>query len=649
MHLGEWIGGKRFIMDSTKDKKRHWTVFKGLAISLAVMLFGLIMSSAIMHNWGTVSVRSVTTKTVTGNTVRMRIFKPDSATADDPAPTIVFVHGWSALPEGYTNYELELARRGFVVIAPDMLAHGDSDVVDVASIMDLTAASDVRGVYAAVRYAKDLDYVDKTQFGIAGHSAGGMVVNGCVLADEADGNMISAVYVMSYNPMYSNDPTQLYYMPNSGGASGFNDAYGARDVGVYYTHYDHAFFFGTDANGTLLRQQDYLQTQEAKSFVSFGDSADTFKDSKVAEGHYYIRNIDGKESIRVIDGADEIHARAQASSRACADLVSFFQTSFKAPNYLSGANQVWKWYYAFSLLGFAGLMMSVAFLVGCLCKTKLFASLAPKNGEVNVIGPAPDKTGKKWFWGLTLFSCAWALISCTLVFATKYDQFASKLLPQQYTNIFAFWNLLNGIMMIVTLFFAFYFLGKRQGATARGWGILLSPADLIKTLAICLIALAGIKVVLVFASNVFTENFQCYMWGLRDLPLSRLKTFLAYLPMYLLFYIALSVSINSAYFNRIAREPEWVNDLFFAFMNMLPALLISVIGYEMFKATGIGPNVFGSTYTYSYLVNAIPCAPIGVLVMRRIHKYCGNPYIPGVIVGVIFCTMQVVGCATLAF
>ena len=56
------------------------------------------------------------------------MYKPDSATAEEKAPAIVFAHGLSTTKECYTQYAIELSRRGYVVVTPDMLNHGGSDI-----------------------------------------------------------------------------------------------------------------------------------------------------------------------------------------------------------------------------------------------------------------------------------------------------------------------------------------------------------------------------------------------------------------------------------------------------------------------------------------------------------------------------------------
>ena len=56
---------------------------------------------------------------------------------------------------------------------------------------------------------------------------------------------------------------------------------------------------------------------------------------------------------------------------------------------------------------------------------------------------------------------------------------------------------------------------------------------------------------------------------------------------------------------------------------------------------GVKPLIFGSTYTYTYTLNAIPVFPVAVILIRRLFKKCNNPYIPGIMAGILLCWLQV--------
>lgn len=167
-------------------KKRRFSAKICLLFSLVFTLVFTALSAGLLRDWGKVSITDVQLETANGNKVAARVYKPDSATAENPAPAVVFTHGLTVNKESYAQYGMELSRRGYVVILPDMLNHGDSEIAGPETYFAPYTVSDAYGAYACVRYVKTLDYVDQAQIGVAGHSAGGQASNNIIRLDNAE-------------------------------------------------------------------------------------------------------------------------------------------------------------------------------------------------------------------------------------------------------------------------------------------------------------------------------------------------------------------------------------------------------------------------------------------------------------------------------
>lgn len=601
---------------------------KALVFSLIFTLFFTTLSGAILRDFGNISISTVSLSTQNGNRISARIFKPHSATAQNPAPAVILTHGLTVNKESYSQYGLELARRGFVVILPDMLNHGDSDVTGPEVYFAPAKVNEAYGSYAAVRYAGTLDYVDKSQIGVAGHSAGGQAANNCVRIDnQADSQLISAIYLISSDPVFMDE------------TGSWANIYGSRDLGVYYTVYDHVYFRGSDAEGQPMNVQEWLSSDSAKSLFAFGQAPSAFEGDHVVPGHSYVADIDGVKALRRVNSAEEIHAKPQGGPNALAAVCDFFQDCFKAPNYIVGQNQHFVLLTISNLLGLSGVLMCCVFVLGCLTRIRFFACL--QEGETAVLRPAPNKTGRRWFWVLTAANCVFAFFSISMIFRLGFGYCCSTVFAQQPSNIYALWALLNGTFMLITSFVSYALYGKKNGDSMTSWGLKIPAGRLLKSILVSLIACTAVFLLVAAANNLFDVDYHYYLWGLKNIPVKNLGVFFAYLPAYLLFGIAVSIALNSAYHCKIAREPEWVNDLFFAVMNMLPALVITLTGYYLYAKSGVKPFVFGSTYTYTYTINAIPVFPVAVILIRRLFKRCNNPYIPGIIAGILLCWLQV--------
>lgn len=141
-----------------------------LFLSLLLCLISVIFAGAIQTDWGKVDMSEISLETQAG-TLTGYLFRPDSATPENPAPAVVASHGYLNNREMQDCNYIELARRGYVVIAMNAYGHGDSDVARAEFSGTQEVASG--GMIEFVRYLATLPYVDQTRIGVTGHSMGG--------------------------------------------------------------------------------------------------------------------------------------------------------------------------------------------------------------------------------------------------------------------------------------------------------------------------------------------------------------------------------------------------------------------------------------------------------------------------------------------
>ena len=144
---------------------RKWGFF---ILGLALIMGGSFLAHAIQTAGGVTlkEVRFAGEKP--GLTQAALLYTPPGATAAHPAPAVMVSHGYINTREMQSPFAIELARRGFVVMAMDMIGHGYSDGA-VGQSKDL-------GGPAALRYLQSLPFVDKANIGLEGHSMGGVPV-----------------------------------------------------------------------------------------------------------------------------------------------------------------------------------------------------------------------------------------------------------------------------------------------------------------------------------------------------------------------------------------------------------------------------------------------------------------------------------------
>ncbi|MDP7236660.1 MAG: alpha/beta fold hydrolase, partial [Candidatus Latescibacteria bacterium] len=138
-----------------------------LMASLLVILFGSLLAHRTQTNgWG-VSVRDIRFAGTDGMIMSGLLYIPAGATHDNPAPGILAIHGYINSRETQDGFAIEFARRGYVVLALDQTGHGFSDP---------PAFANGYGGPDGLRYLRSLDFVDKDNISLEGHSMGGGAV-----------------------------------------------------------------------------------------------------------------------------------------------------------------------------------------------------------------------------------------------------------------------------------------------------------------------------------------------------------------------------------------------------------------------------------------------------------------------------------------
>lgn len=66
---------------------------KALVFSLIFTLFFTTLSGAVLRDWGNINISTVSLSTQNGSRISARIFKPNAATAQNPAPAVILTHG----------------------------------------------------------------------------------------------------------------------------------------------------------------------------------------------------------------------------------------------------------------------------------------------------------------------------------------------------------------------------------------------------------------------------------------------------------------------------------------------------------------------------------------------------------------------------
>ena len=598
---------------------------KWLIITAIICLIGVIGTCVLQTNFGNTKIENVRYITQSGYEQSLDIYIPANATAENPAPAVFVQHGGNNNKEEMQHYCIELARRGYVAVGVDMYGMGESQPLSDGEWLTMG-----RGLYDAVRYGVTLPYIDEDRISLLGYSRGGKAAGEALQCDNAELNVVKALFLIHSDPIVRN-------------SDGYTDVYGARDIAVLADKNDEFFFsekandngtYSNDANkyaANLSSPAEYVINNSAQSFLYFGiDPAET-SEKRVAETVYTKEYEAGGVGSREINVSNETHMTGWWSPLVMQHVLTFFDRVMPTNSGIAPTNYTYTIWNIFKFAALIGLVFFTATLAVALVNT--IPGLKAANLGTPELRNLSDGKSKLWFWLSQLVCC----VGCVLIIAFLN----SKGLASYRDSIFRSANptyhgmiaLLCGAFTLLLGTIWYCKLGKKSGFDLSAAGVAVQGKILLKTLYVVLIALFA-QLLIVFAIDYFFDvNFLFVYWGfMRFLP-NRIPGMLLVAPMYLLYYIALSVSVNGFNFNNAVGKNSIVGDLVTAFLAAIPTLFILCYVYGIFKATGSNP-MFGGLASAATAVYAFPgFVFVATLVCRYLYRSTGNIYLGGILCG----------------
>lgn len=602
-------------MEKVKKSAKKW-----LCISIALMLLSAIVVSFIQTDGGKVTMKDLKIETDDGYAMSCYLFVPDTATAETPAPAVVTSHGYLNNKEMQDANFVELARRGYVVLAIDQPMHGNSDNY---------SSSSANGVYQGALALSRMPFVDTARIGVTGHSMGGGSCNSAVAQDNKnETRIISAVLLNCADATYKDD------------SDGYADVYGSRDVGILAAQYDEFFHKFTDDGGVAREAPYFLTGRNAQSFLNFGADPDGLETRQAYQ--VYKQQVDGEEAIRVIYNPGIIHPWSHFSAQSTASTIEFFEEAFGAPNPLASSSQVWQFKEAFNFVGVIGFVLFLVSFATLMLYTPAFASLRAET----VVQPAEvtDKKGKIWFWG----SLAAGALFSMLIYRWILKLGTSMPVNQTESMGIGLWACLCGLFTILSMVVFYFAYGKKHGLDLAERGVKLPLKKLGKT-ALLAVIVAAVCYGWVFAADYFFKaDFRLWTLAIKAFEADKLGNALTYIWLFLVFYVAASVSVNCFNYNTACgKKHPWVNGLVVALFAALPAIVLPAAQYITYFSSKamLWP---ASAMHVLWLFPVILILFASALVSRCLYKVTKNPYLAGIISAIIITLITVTNtCTTL--
>jgi pimeloyl-ACP methyl ester carboxylesterase len=422
-----------------------------------------------------------------GNTMSALLYVPPNATAQIPAPGILAVHGYINSRETQDGFAIEFARRGYVVLALDQTGHGYSDPPAFANGF---------GGPDGLTYLRSLDFVDKDNIGLEGHSMGGWTVLAAAAAMPNDYKSMVLEGSSTGKPFAAEGTTSW-----------------PRNTALIFAKYEEfpVLMWGVEKAADVA--------QSPKLWELFGTKA------AVEAGKDY--GDPAKGTARVLYTPAITHPAEHISKEAIGYSLDWFARTLKGGTPRPSDDQIWfrkELGTLIALIGFVVLMLGV---FDGLLEAPVFSHLRlPVAADGSTAVEATK--GGRWTGALLLSSFIPAL--------TYYPAFAvggalvtpSRFLPQGITNQILVWVIVNGLIALALMRWA----PKRASRSG-----IIGPSILIALVTVAVGYLA-----LWLCDLAFKIDFRFWIVALKLMSAKQFVIFLIYLlPITVFFVVALHV------------------------------------------------------------------------------------------------------------
>jgi pimeloyl-ACP methyl ester carboxylesterase len=465
--------------------KSNWRLF---FLGWLIILAGSFLAHLIQTS-GDVEIKDIRFTGNSGQTLSALLYIPPNANARTPAPGILAVHGYINSREVQAPFAIELARRGYVVLALDQSGHGYSDGPAFANGF---------GGPAALRYLRSLDIVDEENIGLEGHSMGGWAV---LAAAAAMPDAYKSIVLQGSS--------------TGSGMAGPGTADWPRNVAVVFAQFDEfAPLMWEVPRGSQVADSGKLQ-------ALFGT------DTGVEIGRVYGSIEQG--NARVLHNPPVTHPGNHISHVSVQHTIDWFaQTlehdSIEGPASRNLEGQIWFLKEIGTLSAFVGFIVLMLGTIRGLLSTSIFLSLAQATNSA-----AWPVRNTRW-WVL-------AVVSAIIPVATFYPFMsmgagllgASSFLPQAISNQVMFWAVANALILAGL---GFVVKADKVSFSVISWRS--------KGLLALLFALSTVLIgylSLLLADYFFKVDFRFWFVGLKLLSLDQFQSMLVYLLPFTLFFV----------------------------------------------------------------------------------------------------------------
>lgn len=524
--------------------------------SFLVMLVATIILSGLCTDWWKVKITRVNLQAADGDTVSAIMYIPNTATSESPAAAAICLHGRSNTSHVTHTWATEMARRGYVVISPDMNGGGESDIISGTS-MNATIYADIMADYLTI-----CPFVKQDKIFYAGFSAGAaMAYNAGRNHTDTCAGIISCAAIRV--PEERVDTNLLVLKAQN---DQYNSAFGCGPRDLYET---------------LLAENMKLDVEKAESGVVYG-------------------SFEEKNAVQYVFCPVIIHQMSDITPTGISAMLDFMMRIDAPANYIDPTSTVWQWQQVMSLIAAIAFIAFICGLGKAILSIEWFAK--------DICNPLPANhgaRGKKY-----AFSAFLAIIIPFVLFIPvsakgmggwfeRSPIMRSKNLNGVMVALLTV-SLINVCIMLVKLY-----LKKRKGVQVSLSDYALAPEGAAKLNWACIgksLLAAFIIVLTAFVWLFFVEeyggtNYQCWRFlVINRFNIHRLAATIPYIVCIFIILLTAGIGMNTE-----RRLDDNKNIVMCMLINALIAAagvgLLLIIQYGGSIISGTGQAVFAQSST----------------------------------------------------
>lgn len=441
------------------NQKRILTI-SALAM-VAILALSIVLIIGVDTCWGKVEITRMILTSAEGDQISVMLYKPKSASPDNPVPLAMITHGGNDMLEQVGTYAIELSRRGYAVVTWDYTGSHNSDIATGPSETAPGEKSGLptMGARTVWNTVKHYDFVDFDKIIAMGHSMGGQ-------------------YTMSFSIEHQED---VFLQVNLG-----MNHYGSPD------NHEHNFNFinilGIADESLLARTNNNVmsafQAEQLRRIFSGDYTSDVESLPEIEIGKVYsVTGTDGKQYNRIAYMPDSCHAYYLVNNDAVRTVI-YGITSQVGIGLDKGVSSyadrhkistVWQWKdigFILLLVGTVGTMFVVA---SAAINSEYFATLKLKATE----SVALPKGSPARIAAVAILAILPVALYRTGILASRsfLGMNISKLwLIGGTNNAYISWQWTVSIAMLVFFLIYHFAYGRKNGGNLRNYGFATNDA-----------------------------------------------------------------------------------------------------------------------------------------------------------------------------